>query len=80
MKVQSYGKRTYPFYNCDSVLLIPELTFDYLSILCYSRVKDNCPQMGPGPTEELRSVEVFLSDPSQHLREFQTRPRKTPNG
>ena len=42
--------------------------------------KVNCPLMGPGPIVGMSSVVVFLRDSSPYLREFQRKPRKTPNG
>ena len=37
--------------------------------------KDNCPLVGPVPVGGVPSVEVFLRDPSQYLREFHGKTR-----
>ena len=53
-------------------------TKDYGYFMYYSwkwlvdfSVKANCPHVGPGPTDEMPSVGVFLRDPpNPYLREF----------
>ena len=44
------------------------------------RIKDNRLHVGPGPTEGVPSMAVFLRDPSTYLRKFRRKPQKTPNG
>ena len=43
-------------------------------------LKANYLLVGPDPLGIMPSVGVFLRDPSPYLREFQSKPHKTPNG
>ena len=42
--------------------------------------KAKYPPEGPGPIGGMPSVEVFLTDPIPHLREFRRKAQKNPNG
>ena len=51
-----------------------------IRLLLGYNVKANGPLVGPGPVGGVPAVGVFLRDPSPYVREFQRKPRKTPNG
>ena len=41
-----------------------------ISELCCCKMKANCPHVRPGPTGIVPTLEVFLKDPNQYLREI----------
>ena len=44
------------------------------------RIKTDFPTVGPLLLRGMPSVEIFLRDPSPHIREFRRKPWKTPKG
>ena len=53
---------------------------DYSWLVVGCRVYDRLSHEGPRSLSGMPSGGIFLRDPSPYLREFLSKPRKTPNG